>query len=91
MFRNSEQEISSSLHKMHTPVLISSHLLRAYGCGQIDVAYVQSNTLYLVEVKSSTVGVKNYFTKQYIRMLKSAKLLTSLLHMPIKLKIIAKM
>jgi hypothetical protein len=87
---NSEAQVSCNLHLKNTPVLISPQFLRRYGCGQIDVSFVKDNTLYLVEVKSSEVGVSNYFTKQYLRMLRSAKLLTSLLQMPIKLKIIAK-
>lgn len=87
---DSEAKVSYDLHLKNTPVLISSQLLRRYGCGQVDVSYIKNHLLYLVEVKSSEVGVSNYFTKQYIRMLHSAKLLTSLIQMPIKLKIIAK-
>jgi Holliday junction resolvase-like predicted endonuclease len=87
---DSEQVVCRDLHLKNTPVLISSQLLRRYDCGQVDVSYVKDNVLHLVEVKSSQVGVSNYFTKQYLRMMRSAKLLTSLVQMPIKLKIIAK-
>ena len=87
---NSEAKVSYDLHLENTPVLISSQLLRRYGCGQVDVSYIKDHLLFLIEVKSSEIGVSSYFTKQYLRMLRTAKLLSSLLQMPIKLKIIAK-
>lgn len=86
-----EKTMSERLHAKFTPVLISSKLLRKYGCGQVDIAYVEYGVINLVELKSSQIGVKNYFSQQYQRMMRTAKLITHLIRIPVKLKLIAKM
>lgn len=85
-----ERLLSFKLHQKYTPLLISSQLLRRLGCGQIDISYVSNNELVIVESKSSGVGVSSMGKVQLKRLERSVALLSSLLSMPVKLKIIAK-
>ena len=87
---NFEKEMSFKEHSRYFPVLISSLLLRKYGCGQIDLSYIKNNELQIIELKSSKIGIQAMFTKQYKRLLLSVALLQSLLNIPVNLKIIAK-
>jgi len=70
--------------------LISSSLLRTYGCGQVDISYLKNNSLILVEVKSSVTGIESLKRSQLLRLKRSAALLESILDFEVKLKIIAK-
>jgi len=87
---NQEQALSLSLHGQNIPVLISSQLLRRYGCGQVDISFIDRGELYLIESKSSMVGVLQAQSKQLQRLRRSALFLESLLDTPVHLKFIAK-
>ena len=83
-------ELSLEIHSKNTPVLISSQLLRRYGCAQIDISYVQKKQLVLVESKSSLVGILAAQGKQVLRLKRAALFLESCLSIPVHLKFIAK-
>lgn len=85
-----ERELSKKLHQKHTPVLISSKLLRRLGCGQVDVSYVAAGAIILVEAKSSLIGVVSMKKSQVRRLLRTARLLQNLLDLSVNIKIIAK-
>lgn len=85
-----ERLLSSIYHQTKTPVLISSALLRRFNCGQVDMAYIEKGVLYLVESKSSVIGVQSMRNVQYSRLKRSVALLSALLNYPVQLKIIAK-
>ena len=86
----SERKLSAYYHGRYTPVLISPKLLRDYGCGQVDISYIENQQIILVEAKSSILGIKSYYKKQKNRLVRSASLIQSLIDIPVKLKIIAK-
>ena len=85
-----ERGLSKVIHSKKIPVLISSKLLREYKCGQVDIAYVEKNSLKLIEAKSSGIGVLSMQKSQRKRLNRSAALLNSLLGIPVDLKFIAK-
>ena len=66
-----EQEASLYYHERFTPVLVSNQLLKKMGAGQIDLAFVKADTLYVLELKQSGI----ISAQQQIRLKKSAKLL----------------
>ena len=41
------------LHVEHVPVLISPLLLRKFGAGQVDLAYLDEEKIVLVEIKKN--------------------------------------
>ena len=47
-----EKEISLILHQRYHPVLISPLLLRSFGCGQVDISFIQDKCLVIGELKS---------------------------------------
>lgn len=85
-----EQDLSKQFHKQFTPLLISPKLLRKYDCGQIDLSYIKNGEIYLVEIKSSALGVYSFYKKQVLRIKRSAMLIESLIGIPVHMKIIAK-
>lgn len=85
-----EKELSLELHTRHIPVLISSKLLRKYGCSQVDISFIKNKTLYLIEAKSSSLGVLASQKGQALRLWNAASFLESLLEIPTNLKFIAK-
>ncbi len=85
-----EKELSLSIHKKYIPVLISPKLLRSYGCGQIDISYIDGDELTLLEAKNSQMGLDCMVYNQYSRLQNSAIFLESLLNIPVKMKFIAK-
>lgn len=85
-----ERAISSNIHSIKTPVLVSSRLLREFSCGQVDIAYIENNELNLIEIKSSSIGMQSMKRTQLLRLKRSAALLKSLLDIPVNLKFVAK-
>lgn len=81
-----EQDVASVLHQKYIPVLISSQLLRRYGCGQIDIAFWNCGVLYLIEVKYTA---RISFEQKY-RIRRSANLLSELLQVPVKIQLVKK-
>ncbi len=82
-----EMKLSKTLHSQYTPVLISPLLLRSYGSGQVDIAYVSDSLLTLVEVKSSDMGIQNLYRTQIHKLYNSVRLLESALGIPVELKV----
>ncbi len=62
---------SLKVHANSLPLLVSSLILREYGCGQIDVSCILNDTVYCFEVKSSGYVSR----KQLSRLRKSSELL----------------
>ncbi len=83
-----EAIFSRKFHKHHTPILISSVILRQFGAGQVDIAIMEKkenyNEITLFEVKSSI----NISKKQILRLKRSAKIVSELLNCGINLKLI---
>ena len=71
-----ERQVSLYYHQKYLPVLISSLLLRSYGCGQVDLSYLKFKNLYLCELKS---GRSILTGEQRKRLHKSQELLSQLL------------
>jgi hypothetical protein len=74
-----ELKHSTVIHAEGVPVLISSKLLRKNGCGQVDLAVFKQGALHLFEVKSNSVSAANLHHRQKMRLLNSARLLSSYL------------
>jgi hypothetical protein len=67
--------------------LLSSKLLRRYGCGQVDICTFGSVvTIYELKLRSNKLGYK-----QRSRLLKSAALLTCLLDRSARVEVINKL
>ncbi len=79
-----ELETSKIIHKEGIPFLISSYVLRDFGCGQVDLCVVKNNSIYLYELKSAGILSK----KQNIRLNKSADFLSALLEKNVFIKLI---
>jgi hypothetical protein len=45
--------ISTKYHKRGIPLLVSPLYLREMGCGQIDIAYIVKNKVFIHEIKSN--------------------------------------
>lgn len=74
--KGKEFEINLSKKVPDTPVLISSKLLRSYGCGQVDLAFMRNKILFLCELKTTAQSLS---ILQRRRLLNSGFLLSKLL------------
>ncbi len=66
-----ESYCSKTMNLDKTPILVSPLLLRDYGCGQVDLLFLDENFLYLYEVKETPLISK----KQTYRLKKTSQLL----------------
>jgi hypothetical protein len=78
-----EAELSKKVHIKGVPILISSSLLREFGCGQIDVSMLYKNSsgencVAIFEVKSSEA----VSAKQIGRLKMSAEFISTILDCP---------
>lgn len=74
-----ESESSAKLHPKGIPVLVSEHLLRKRGLGQIDLAILRENQLEVYEFKKSTRStLDRVHRKQRLRLEKSCLFLGAL-------------
>lgn len=84
---NQEKVFSLKLHSLHTPVLISSLLLRSVNAGQIDVSCCMKNNqswvLVLYEVKTSQYPSN----VQWGRLKRAQDYLSRVLEMGVKLEV----
>ena len=80
-----EQKVSRDLMRFGTPVLISSKLLRAYACGQVDMAVYNNGKLIVFEIKSKPDLIS---PKQLARLKRSCTLLASYFNSSVELKVI---
>ena len=48
-----EKLVGRQFHVEHVPVLISPLLLRKFGAGQVDLAYLDEEKIVLVEIKKN--------------------------------------
>ncbi|MFA6239245.1 MAG: hypothetical protein WC635_18035 [Bacteriovorax sp.] len=81
-----EKDFSTTVHRVHLPVLISSQILRSMDAGQIDVAGLskkKSWVLHLYEVKSKCQP--SFF--QWQRLRKSQDYLSRVLEIDTKLEV----
>lgn len=80
-----EKKISNALGKFGNPVLVSSKLLRAYGCGQVDLAIYNGGKVTVFEIKSKPDLIS---PKQIARLRNSCNLLSSYFECSVELKVI---
>lgn len=78
-----EKELSEKYHNLFTPVLVSSHILRARQCGQIDLCYIRKNQLFVLECKNG--GVLS--SKQYSRLKRSGDFIGNILDKVVFIKL----
>ena len=85
-----ERRASLVWHKRGIPLLVSPKLLRALGCGQIDIGVIVSDNvgkkICLVECKSEE-GISEV---QYRRLKKSAWFLSALFNLPVSIEVFVK-
>ena len=83
-----EKKMSFALHTAHTPVLLSSLLLRQINLGQVDICVMKSNLtsrfLVLYECKTQSSPSIN----QKMRLQKTAEYLSTVLGMSAKIEVI---
>lgn len=58
-----ELQESLRLHVEGTPLLLSSLVLREYGCGQVDVAVIKNDMIKLYELKAGAEITKNQWRR----------------------------
>ena len=78
-----EKITSRRWHRKGLPLLVSPKLLRARGCGQVDVAVIDRGTIYVVECKSGGEVAR----VQYQRLKRSAHFLSTVLRRPSQIRI----
>ena len=83
---NLELQASRYYHQKEMALLVSAHLLRHLGAGQIDLATICREKITIFEVKSKPFISKN----QQARLLTSASLLGEIFEKPINLTLCAK-
>lgn len=81
---NFEKKLSEKYHNLHTPVLISSKVLRDRSCGQIDVCFLSGRKLTILESK---IG-QSVSKKQQSRLKNSGVFLGEILDMPVFIKLV---
>jgi hypothetical protein len=81
-----EKNLSRFVHSQGVPLLISPHLLRQKGMGQLDLAIFQKQQLYLYEVKKTLrPGLVISFPAQRRRLAKTQNYLANLFKCPTRL------
>lgn len=73
------QKFHSQIHSV--PILISAKFLRRLDLGQVDIAVYSSDKIQLIEVKSSSMGVKAC-KEQRLRLFKSTNIMAMIFNKP---------
>lgn len=82
-----ERYFSEVYHQDNIPVLLSSTVLRSFGCGQVDIAFYK-NSLTLIEIKSSH---SNLSYSQRYRLKQTQEFCTQVFNCDIELALIKKL
>lgn len=80
-----ELEYGHYLHQHNLPLLVSPLVLRKRGAGQIDIAYIKDDIVYICEVKSHLLPVA---IEQKNRIFCSALFIKTLLSLPVKIRLL---
>lgn len=79
-----EKNLSQKYHRSYTPVLISGQVLRSRGAGQIDLCYLDCDSIILVECKHGGILSR----RQYDRLKQSGDLIGKILDKAVFVKLV---